>query len=141
MLESDLPADVEQMYQWMIGCRDRGLAVGGLTQQTLHVRLPGYQPHLANQNIIELNPVPAGNRHRGRRGIRLKRIQANHPLAVLISGGGACLAIEMHRDRFAGFGGSPDGDFSIALQHHTATDHVGKRIANVLPPDILGGRE
>src|SRR5204862_868748 len=88
MLESDLPADIEQTNEWMIGCGDSGIAVRRLAQEALHVRLAGDQPDFANQNIFQLDGVPARDIRRCRVRISPHWIKLDEPFPSVCCGRG-----------------------------------------------------
>jgi hypothetical protein len=66
-----------------------------------HVGLPAAEPHLAHQNIVDDDRVVPGDGHLERTA-RFQTLQPDHPFAVRRCGGGLLLAVERHRDPFAG---------------------------------------
>src|SRR5207247_1523225 len=57
VFERHLTTDIEESNQRMTSSRSSGFSIRRLTQQALHVRLPGNQPHLTDQNILHLDRV------------------------------------------------------------------------------------
>ena len=82
MLERDLTADVKEPNQRMIRRRNGGVAVCRLAQETLHIRLSSNQPHLTNQNILQLDRALSRDDHRHRSSVGAHRIESDEPRSV-----------------------------------------------------------
>src|SRR6058998_2678872 len=82
MFEGDLPADVEEAYERMIRGGRGGLAVRRLAQKPLHVRLAGDEPDLADEYVLQLDCVLAGDGQRRGRRTGAHGIEVDAPTAV-----------------------------------------------------------
>ena len=92
----------------------------------LHVRLPGGEPDLADEDILELDLVFALHRHRAGFGGGRHRIELQHPFSGGVGRGLLHLTGEFHGHLFALVGPTPDGHRLVALEDHFTVDGLGE---------------
>ena len=92
-------------------------------QRKLHVRLPGGEPHVADQHVIENDAVGSGNGELVRAaGLLGRQVQA--PVADTVGLGGSGRALQRSLDLLAGVGPSPQVNGTPALQDHVAAQNL-----------------
>src|SRR5437588_3558318 len=111
----------------MIGGSDGRIAIRGLRQSELHVRLAGDQPHLADQHVLNLNGVRPRNGQGLRLGAGAQAKKFDTPFAVGTGGGLFDLAGESDGYYLAGIRRSPDRYSGIAFEHHAVAQDVRNR--------------
>ena len=98
------------------------LGVGGELQRPPHVRLPAGDPHLADQHVLDLNGVVAGDGER-ERPPRVAGFDADLPAAVL-RGGLSLLVAEFDGDLLTVGSRAPDRRFRASLKDHVVGEQA-----------------
>jgi len=101
-------------------------ALGLAAPAVLHVRLPGADPDLADEDILEDDLVGALDGHLPPLGRGLQGRQNDLPLAVPVGLGRLGLSGEPDGDSLPGSRGAPHRDRHLALEHHVVAEH-GRR--------------
>ena len=102
---------------WVIGGLDFGVGVVGSLHGPRHVRLPGGNPHLADEHVGQRESVGAGDGQRVRSAGGHRR-QGEAPRAVGVGARGRLLAVDRHRDGSVRRSPTPHRDGGVALEHH-----------------------
>jgi len=93
----------------------------------LHVRLPGAEPHLADQDVAERQRLAVAQLDRiGTSGSRGRH--GDLPAAVLADGGGHGLRAPRGADGdfLSGSGLAPELRFGLLLEHHVVAENAGQ---------------
>jgi hypothetical protein len=118
--------DMQQAKFRIVGRSDFFLPAHRRDHREIHVRLPGAKPHLADEEVVQLDPVLAANGHKMDLAVGGHGRQDNLPVALGIGRGGRRCLVERHGDLFAGVGPAPDRQRPIALQDHMAAEDLGQ---------------
>ena len=122
--------DLEQANLGVVGRGDHFRSVAcPLGYRPLHVRLPRPEPHLADQNVLEGDGVPTGNRYFDRLSGG-NRFQSDAPVPLFIGLGRGSVVADRHGNFFFRLGPTPNHRRSLPLQDHVVADdlrqaHVG----------------
>ena len=122
-----LDRHVDQPDRGECGRRPLQIGIPALVNAPLHVRLPGADPHLADQHIVERNGVLPLDSQRVRAAVGHHRIEEHLPLPVRSSLRGVGLRAERHGDSLSRLSLAPDPVADPLLQHHVIAEHVVER--------------
>ena len=118
--------DIEHADLRMIGGGDFLLSLAGLLHRQLHVRLPGADPHFADEDVLEGNRVFSSHHEISGLGAGIHRVQRDRPFAGRVGERAVRLIAEGHLHVFAGISGAPDADELRLLQHHAIGENGGQ---------------
>lgn len=93
----------------------------------LHVGLPGADPDLADEHVLETDLVGALDRERVRAAVFGDRLEPDLPAAVIAGGGGLRLPGDRDGDLLTRGGPAPDPVGDALLEHHVVAEHVVDR--------------
>ena len=113
-------------YRGLRNTGQLGLGMRRSTDRPLHVRLPGAQPDITDQNILKDQSLVAApeRHHKGAAGRPRRDLRA--PAAATISGRRHGRTAELELDRASRHGGPPDWGLAIALDHHVGPEQRGR---------------
>ena len=97
-----------------------------LGQRQFHVRLPGAEPDLADEHVVERDRVRPGDPQRSGRRSRRKRGKIHAPLAVRPSRRFRPFAAEGDDHLFLRIGPAPDRQRCVLLQDHVVAEDAGQ---------------
>ena len=92
-----------------------------------HVRLPGAEPDLADEDVAECHRLAVINGERIR-AAGAGRLQQRVPVSFVVRMCGVCPCVPRSGDFYPDtrLGPSPDAGLAVALEHHAAADNRGQ---------------
>src|SRR5215831_12034545 len=99
-------------------------AVVRVDQRPLHIRLPGADPNLTDQDVFERERV-AALKGQFKRPAGFHWTNERLPTAGAVGGGRRTLRIYSRRNLFTGISIPPDAHLHACLQHHVIADDCG----------------
>jgi len=124
-LDRSRAGDAKQTQLRILCFRGFVLAIVVVGQRGLHVRLPGSQPHVADQDVLEGQRILSLNCHRRGRGAIGKRRKIDPPGSIRTGRRGSLMVSNGDGYLLSWFGRAPHGDLAFLLEYHVIAEDGG----------------